>query len=490
MKIALGLLLLLALPVQGEDVTASKKITLSQKIVAELVLKQSDHVEEANLTSDLARLGLSTVEKQFDWTLKAETGYEFAKPLEMNRYLNLKDETLKTNVSLSRLWRSGTTVTFDWTRNSLQSEFNPQSPTTFGVFPSRNNKDELSFAIEQSLWRNALGSSNRAQLQAAEEKLKSAREKRGSQLQRHVLDGLKKYWAAFVAQENFRAALRAREAYEKLVTTVKRKNAFGYTGGGELPQAQAEFTIRIQKAKTESMNYIKSIEELLHFLNLPPGSEVEFTVEQEIPEPPKLSEIQLTTLREYQAQESSLRAAQLEHRSSKGLNAPEVALVGKVTQVGVDPDPTTSLGGALSGNHPRYYVGVKLSHTFGSNAAAEDELNKSLSLRIEEIKTNRLKSNLAMQLSLQEKRVQTAFAVAQTSLEQRTLRAKALGEVNQFYNQGRTEIRNVTLSMNDAFDAEVNHSRAIGDYQIALAEWASLRDELIPSEKAEQGGSE
>jgi hypothetical protein len=36
--------------------------------------------------------------------------------------------------------------------------------------------------------------------------------------------------------------------------------------------------------------------------------------------------------------------------------------------------------------------------------------------------------------------------------------------------------------MNAFFDSEVQYVRAVGDYSIALNEWAALRDELIPDD--------
>lgn len=54
-----------------------------------------------------------------------------------------------------------------------------------------------------------------------------------------------------------------------------------------------------------------------------------------------------------------------------------------------------------------------------------------------------------------------------------------MNELNRSYTQGRTDIRNLIDAMNALNTTEVAHSRAVGDYFIALNEWAALRDELI-----------
>jgi outer membrane protein TolC len=82
-----------------------------------------------------------------------------------------------------------------------------------------------------------------------------------------------------------------------------------------------------------------------------------------------------------------------------------------------------------------------------------------------------------------ERRVQSTFSIAESSKVQRAYREKAAQELNRAYTQGRSDINTLITSLNNYFDSEIQYSKAIGDYQTALNEWAAARDELIPDLK-------
>ena len=78
------------------------------------------------------------------------------------------------------------------------------------------------------------------------------------------------------------------------------------------------------------------------------------------------------------------------------------------------------------------------------------------------------------------------YAIAQSSMKQKDFFDKAVQELNRTYTQGRTDIKTLIDLMNSYFASEVQLSRAIGDYQIALNELAASRDELIADPQQEK----
>ena len=82
-----------------------------------------------------------------------------------------------------------------------------------------------------------------------------------------------------------------------------------------------------------------------------------------------------------------------------------------------------------------------------------------------------------------ERQVTSTFAIAQSKKIQKEYREKAIQELTKSYNQGRTDIAILIDSMNKYFTSEVEYVRSIGNYQIALNEWAATRDELIPNKE-------
>src|SRR5690606_3975170 len=77
------------------------------------------------------------------------------------------------------------------------------------------------------------------------------------------------------------------------------------------------------------------------------------------------------------------------------------------------------------------------------------------------------------------RKVRAAYANALSAKKLVQFRDKAVKEITRSYNQGRSDISILIEAINRYSNAEVDFSRAIGDYQISLNEWAALRDELI-----------
>jgi len=160
-------------------------------------------------------------------------------------------------------------------------------------------------------------------------------------------------------------------------------------------------------------------------------------------------------------------------------NRPKLALIGKLSATGVDESSSESVSELTRGTHPNAYVGLRLSHTFGSDVRKEEILNKKATLELEKVKQQRSILEFDDRQKQAQRNVEVANQVLESLSKQKLYREKALNELNRSYTQGRTDIRNLIDAMNALNTTEVAHSRAVGDYFIALNEWAALRDELI-----------
>lgn len=470
-------------PLPPTAAVSAPKMELSQAEVERLVLKQSDHTEEANLTAELPRKALADVEKNYEWNLDAESGYQDSRIVALNTIADLRDRSWISKLALTKAWTTGTQTAIEWDRNSLAAEFNPTNPFS-ASFPAQATQDVIGLTLSQSLWKNMFGSSDRAAVNAQRKNLESEQTRRGFNLQNLVLDGLRKFWAAYKARENLRQAIHARDDYKKLVDNVRRKSGYGYSVTGELSQAEAELETRVQNLKNGSVTYIQASDDLLTYLNLAPGREIDFKIENIIPTPPTLKPVELEKLREFRSQVLKKESADLSVKTTNSLNNPDLALVAQLYGTGVNENSANSFGNAASGSNPKYFLGLKLTHNFGSNTLGENQLNAELQARIEQIKLDRLRTDLGVRMDLQEKKVQAAYAVVLSARDQLGYREKAEKELQASYRQGRTGIRDLILAMNDALTSEVAYSESVGNYQIALAEWAALRDELIPEGQA------
>lgn len=457
---------------------AASSLSLSQKDVAELVLKQSTKAREVALRYEQTRLGSLTPLLAYEWKLTAETGFDTDRTENLSRVGDFRYDTYKTGVGLSKSLLTGTLLRFDYSRTSQKNDL---ATATYNQL----SYDSATFTLEQAILGNFLGVGDRAAVRKAELDYEAGLILRADELEGVVLEALRLFWNTYVAKENFRESLAARDRYEKLVSSVKRKSSYGYTSPGELAQVQAEFETRVQTVKTASLDYLKSLDNLLSLLELPAGTEISFVVPRELPPVPKLVERKIEDLRVVRSQKLKVEAADAGVSLARSKDAPALSLVGQYAASGVDESSSAAYAELTSGSYPRTYVGLKLSYSFGSGISSEDVANKKAALALEEL---RLKKSLEEQRDLDaqaERKVSATFAIAQSARIQRDLRNKAVQELTRSYNQGRTDISVLIDAINRLLTTEIQSARALGDYQIALNEWAATRDELIPDRKEE-----
>jgi outer membrane protein TolC len=454
-------------------------LTLTPKEVAELILKQSYRAEEINIKSQTARLDYATAKRNYDFTLSADSGFTTSKFESASNTGLIKDEFYTTNVTLSKPFSTGTKADLTLTRTSDRPTFSAGATTVY----ADSTKDVIGLSLKQNLLKNFFGNSDRASLRSAEAEFQASQIDRITNLQDLVLEGVRNFWSTYVAQETFQEAINSRDRYQKLVASVKKKSGYGYTSPGELSQVQAELELKERTVKNESVNYLTSLDSLLTLLKLPKGSDIKFSVPTEIPAPPKALAVDIESLRPLKAKKLNLDSWNEKTKVAKSDTFPDVSLVGKVYQQGLDENPNESYNEMTAGTHPQYYIGVAIEHKFGSGYNDENLLNKKLQRDLSQSLLDRARLELSDLESYHVRKIQATYAISLSAKAERSLREKASQELNKSYTQGRTSITDLINSLNKYFESEVQYTRAIGDYQIALNEWAAFKDELIPDQK-------
>lgn len=471
----------------GAWAQAPKEITLSQKTVAELVLKQGPKTLEVNLKYQQFRLAPVQALSVYDWKVTAETGFEYDKSaslLTTTSQNNNKYERYKTTVNLQKPFTTGTLLGLELSRLSQKVDLDA---FTTNPPPSQQTLDSAGLILEQSLLGNFFGVADRGNVNAAELTYQANNIARANELEDVVLEAIRQFWNSYVAQENFRESVNSRDRYKKLVEAVKRKTSLGYSNPGDLPQVQAEFETREQRVKSSSTEYLKNVENLLTLLALEPGTEVKFEIPKDIPPVPKLTEKKVEDLRLVRSQKLRVEAAQEALSASESLSYPTLNFVGKVYTTGVDESSENSYSELVSGTRPKYYAGLKFQYNFGSDVQNETVINRKLTKDLESTRLQRQLMETQDLESQAQRKVQSTYAIAQSSQRQREFRDKASQELNRSYTQGRTDISILITALNNYFDSEVQYIRAVGDYAIALNEWAAARDELIPDDVPSEG---
>lgn len=459
-----------------------KVVTLSQKTVAELVLKQGYRTQEVNLAAQTLRLRPAEILSTYDWRLRLESGFEKDKSIGLLSTPTASTATYdryRTTASISKPFTTGTLLGLELSRLSQKVDFD--TPPTV-LPPNEQTADLAGITIEQSLLGNFFGRADRATVNAAELAYDASELKRADDLENAVLDALRQFWNTYVQQESFREAVNSRDRYKKLVDAVRRKTSLGYSNPGDLPQVQAEFEVREQAVKKSSYEYLRALENLITTLALEPGSDIKFEIPKEVPPVPKLVLKKPEELRAIRSQKLNAQAAEETLKAAQSSSWPSLKFVGQAYTSGQDDSAEGSFSELSSGTRPKYYAGLRLEYNFGSGIQEERIINARLNRDLQSTVLTRQLQEVADTEVQTERRVQSLYAITLSTLRQKEFREKASQELNRSYSQGRTDISILITAMNNFFDSEVAYLKALGDYAVSLNEWAAVRDELIPDD--------
>ncbi len=441
-----------------------------------LILKQSPLAKEVQIQAGQSLLTQAEAEKAFDWSLTATTGYQLSKFESVSNAALEENKTLTKLVTLEKPFQTGTTLGFQYSSTTDQPKVS--SGTT-----SDSTADLAGITFKQNLWKNFFGEADRASLRSAEASVKGSQLTKLTSLQDLVFSGLQSYWKAYVAQETYEAAVKSRGRYQKLVESIQKKTRYGYANPAELAQAQAELENREQKVRTESANSALASDQLNTTLGLAPGTVIQFIIPEQVTAPPENPpRLAIDQARSIQAAQLTATAAQETLTKTQSQSSPDLSLIAQYYVQGLDASPGTASSEMSDGTHPKYYVGLQLTHSFGSDYQSQNVENKRLAKDLAVAQLDRKKLELHDQEEDLKRRLQSTYAIYQSSVNQRALREKAFLELNRTYTQGRTDISVLIDSLNKYFDSEAAVSKSLADYQLAQAQWLALQDRLLPSD--------
>lgn len=459
-------------------------LSLSQDQVIALVLKQGRKTKEIQFQFAQNQLAEVQTLSAFDWKLNLESGYEYDRSRAWSPFIaaNSKYERIRTTIGLQKPLMTGTLLGVEVSRLSFKSELSPSaSAASTSAIPTQASQESYGLLVEQSLWGNSFGASDRAVISSARKITVASEMTQADELEKIVLETLRQFWEASVAAKTYTQALAARGRYQRLLDSAKRKTKLGFANPGELSLAQAEAELREQAVSNARTDALMKQENLVTALNLEPGTPLEFLMPRHFSsetDQPKVPESGAAT-RLLVAQKLKSEASEELLTAAKSKNAPSLSFVGKTYFSGADETDASSFSGAMSGTNPKYYVGMKFSHSFGSDLHQEEIRNKQAIANLERAKLDRLTLETSDQLSQAIRKVQSTSEIAQSAAKTDEFRKAIVKELTTSYGQGRVELRALIEAMNNELSSEVILTRTLGEAQMAQLELAALKDELI-----------
>lgn len=460
---------------QKPSAPPSGAIRLTPKTVVELALSRGYRARAVDLQARRANLTLRRALGVFDLQLKLTPQYEYNEAQTIAGTQNPVDRTTTITSSLSKKFRTGSTLTLD-TLNVLQSS----SLSSTSTRAPNAALDSLQLTFRQAFWQNAFGYADRLAVEIGQATINVALETRDSAMQTVVLDSMTLFWNAYIAERQLRENLAAREKYSQLVRTTRQKAGFNLSAPGELPRLEAEMQAVEQRVKTSSASYLNALTVLASALQIDSKEPVEIAVPEELPSIPSRPNANIEMLR-------SVRAAQLNlHNAERALSAvqsatrPKLDFVAKAKTTGVEETQDGALSEMQSGSRPYYYVGLEFETPFGSDLNEGLVADAEVARRLAENELRLQTDSARDQLTQLERSVSSQYAIAKSAIEVVELRARVVNQLEVAYKQGRQPLVELIRSFNELFNAQQERAKAIGQYHIYLNQYAAAQDELMP----------
>ncbi|NUM88062.1 MAG: TolC family protein [Bdellovibrionales bacterium] len=342
--------------------------------------------------------------------------------------------------------------------------------------------DEGILSITQDISGNFFGVVDRRSVAVAEEAAKRADLEKRETLEALVLQSVQLFWQTYVAKEQLREAMKAREKYRELVREVGRKASLGSVNPGDLPRARAELGAQESRVKEASVALLQQTERLLTVLNLADSSreDVELVPGKEILPPlPVLSVRAVDELRKMRSSMIALENAEVEMRVAKLTGLPTVKLSGSVTYTGLETTTSASFASMTSGISPKYVYGVTVDMPLFSHQVEANVGLKTAAHAEAELILSRTRDELRDEQQNALEKLKSARVVAENSIEALENWEAAIRAEERSYRQGRLDFSQLIVDYNAYFRAESARTKAVGDYHIALNEFAAVNDRLV-----------
>ncbi len=455
-------------------------IQLAPQDVVNLAMKQSLDVRASELRAQQSEAAAERQRGIYDLILKIAPTYEYTEALTLTGAGNPSDKTVTIFSSLAKRFSTGTTVTLDYNRITQESTL-----STFTTTLRRPNAalDAITLSIRQALWNNILGEADRAFLDRMDGEVLIARLQREETLESAVLNSLSLFWNTYVAETQLRETTAARDKYQELVKAVRRKAGYSLSTPGELPRLEAEFEAFDKSVKLNSATYLGAIDSLRSNLLIDRKEPMLFkastTEAADIPPIPKLSAIDASKLRPVVISKIAMENSEKNRTVARSQSRPRLDLVARARSTGVDETNDLSFSKMTSNAKPTYSVGFEFEMPLDSalfrGQRAEAEAGYELSQL--QFRSDQNKNDDSIYSA---ERFAIAFRDnALSSIQIVTQRAKVVKEMETAYRQGRTPLVELIRAFNELFKAQQDRARAVGDYMIALNQWAAVRDELV-----------
>jgi len=470
--VTLGFVLLTA----SKQTVAQQKLRLSPQQAVDFALGKGREARLAELNAQRSYLQLENARSTYDLSLESRGSHEIDEAEALAAFNNPKDTTTSFSTTISKRIKTGTVFSagYEWIRQeSILNPFQAQSR------PPTLNQSVLSLSVRQPLLRNFFGFADRLLIEAAEQRVQQALETREENLEDVLLNVMTLYWNAYVAQQQLKENIAARDKYDQLVRNVRRKAGFNLSTPGELPRLEAELEIADSRVKQSSSQYLTAVESLLTAIQLQSSVDIEFDIPQEIPPVPKLEAVELENLRPVRVARIAFENSERDVRLTRVAGLPQFDLLASARTVGVDPSGDRATAEMVGATKPIYLIGFEMRTPLDSALVRGELADRRVAQEQGRLNLEVARETTKNRLADAERLVSANFATAQSLRDAVAARERVVRQLEISYRQGRQPLVELIRAYNELFQTQLEKARALGQYHISLNQLAAARDELV-----------
>lgn len=462
---------------------AHAKTQLSPQMVVDQVLERGLQIKKAEFEAQRSYFELEKALGVYDFNLKTSGSYFYDRSQSSLTDTTDLDRKFLFNTTVEKTFITGTQVALSYDNTSTNNRYSAFATNT--TFPQQSI-DMVGLALRQPIMRNFFGFSDRLKVEIAEQSVLRASEEREEEIEKILLEAMRSFWDAYVAQRQLQESTAARDKYETLVKNVRRKSGFNLSTPGELPRVEAEFNAAESRVKSASAAYLNAVDGLYTLIRNPSAPEdVEFVVSESLPDVPRLTPKPLGDLRPYRIQRNKVENA--ERSKSVAVNSvwPRLDIVAKAFSTGVEESRDRAVSEMVGGNYPGYYVGFEFETPFDSAVHRGTVADARVVVAQEQNEMLYVEERLRDTLRFAERDVTAKYTLAQNAIDSVEKRSRVVRELENAYRQGRQPLVELIRAYNEFFTAQQERARAIGDYHISLNALAAERDELVNNRRSQ-----
>jgi len=459
-------------------VAEAQPLKITPQFVVTKILTDSRAAKAIEVDHESAKTNYFENFSIYDLTLSGSGNYEDSEAQTLSGGGNLRDRTSIYNLSLEKRLPTGTTIGLGFTRTLQNSTFRPSSSSNRGSYAVY---DLGEITVTQDLLGNFFGIAERKNNQAARDLLEASDWKKKESQEQLVLDSLKLFWDTYVAKESFRESLAQREKYEALVKEVQKKARVGFASPGDLPKVKAEYQAQVRNVKFASYQYLHQLEKLLTVLRITADSgEVVFEVSDTLPPLPTMISPSVDDLREVRYQKTIFDGADLTRRATSiATSWPELKLVAKAGSTGLEANGSKAFSSMSRADRARYSIGVEMEYRFFSDGNSAKLNRTNVDAERSWNNYHLARENLKQVISSSQANVKFTYSAALSTREELADWESAVRAQERSYQQGRLDFSQLMQDYNRYYQARSNRIRAMGNYHIALHDWAAAVDKLV-----------